>query len=92
MRRGTVHYTSQLRDAFAGEHRRNNVTGTDPVWQSQREYAFRDSLGDCFAARRTTLAGALATGSTGAGCPGGLNRMLWFVRPDGSPENMGWTP
>lgn len=92
LRRGAERYTSQLRDAFSGEHRRNNVTGTDPVWQSQREYAFRDSLGDCFAARRTTVAGALATASTGVGCPGGINRMSWFVRPDGSPENMGWVP
>ena len=90
--RGAVNYTSTLRDEFAGEHLRNNVVGTDPIWRSKRTYSFRDSLGDCFVAHRTTIAGAMATASTGGGCPGGVNRMLWFVRPDGSPENLGWVP
>jgi hypothetical protein len=91
-RRGAVQYASQLRDHFTGRRLHDEVAGTDVPWRSTRTYSFADSLGDCYRTKRSTNAGVLTFAATGGGCPGGVNSMLWYVRPDGSPENMGWVP
>lgn len=90
--RGAVHYTSQLRDHFTGRRLHDAVAGTDIPWRSTRTYSFANSLGDCYRTKRTTNAGALTLAVTGGGCPGGVNSVSWFARPDGSPENLGWVP
>jgi hypothetical protein len=91
-RRGAVTYASKLRDHFTGRRMHDEVAGTDVPWRSTHTYSFADSLGDCYRTKRSTNAGALTLGVTGGGCPGGVNSVLWFVRPDGSPDNMGWVP
>ena len=94
--RGATHYTTALRDHFAGRHAREFLGPDGPYvesdWSSQRDYVFLDTLGGCYTAARLTTAGALTGSSTGAGCPGGVNNNAWYTRPDGSPENMGWAP
>lgn len=94
--RGPTHYTTALRDHFAGRHTRDaGPPGGEDIesdWSSQRDYVFLDSLGGCYTAARLTTSGALTGSSTGAGCPGSVNTNAWYTRPDGSPENMGWAP
>lgn len=92
LRRGAVHYASQLRDHFTGRRLHDDIAGTDVPWRSTRTYSFADSLGGCYRTKRSTDAGILSLAVTGGGCPGGVNSVQWFVRPDGSPENMGWGP
>ncbi|WP_445145339.1 peptide-N4-asparagine amidase [Dyella sp. Tek66A03] len=55
--------------------------------QSAQAFAFHDSLGGCYRTSLTTQAGALASYTTGQGCPDHRNRVSWFAHPDGSPES-----
>ncbi|KGQ19775.1 Peptide-N(4)-(N-acetyl-beta-glucosaminyl)asparagine amidase [Lysobacter dokdonensis DS-58] len=87
--RGATRYSSALRDHFYAQRYRNFLTSTDTAWRSQRDYAFIDSLASCFTARRESTMGVLTLSTTGVGCPGGVNDVIWHARPDGSPEMMG---
>ncbi|WP_267225662.1 peptide-N4-asparagine amidase [Dyella silvae] len=55
--------------------------------QSAQKFAFRDTLGGCYRTALTTQSGALASYTTGSGCPDGNNRVSWFAHPDGSPDS-----
>ena len=55
--------------------------------QSAQTFAFRDTLGSCYRAAVTAQAGAVASYTTGKGCPDNANRVSWFAHPDGSPDS-----
>ena len=54
--------------------------------QSAQNFAYTDSLLGCYKASLTTSAGALASFTSGKGCPANMNRVSWFAHPDGSPD------
>lgn len=54
---------------------------------SAQKFAFRDTLGGCYRTALTTQSGALASYTSGNGCPDGNNRVSWFAHPDGSPDS-----
>lgn len=62
--------------------------------QSTQAFLFNDSLGGCYRTDVSSFGGAVSGYTTGTGCPGRQNRVLWFSHPDGSPENgnavLGW--
>jgi Peptide N-acetyl-beta-D-glucosaminyl asparaginase amidase A len=53
--------------------------------QAAQTFAFDDSLGDCYRGSVTSANNVVTAYSTGQGCPGRQNRVLWFTHPDGSP-------
>lgn len=87
---GTFYYRSDMYDLFQGRQSRDFIADTRTGWRGQRNYIFRDTLGDCYTAARTAVDGGLATTTTGIGCPGDSNSMEWYVHPDGSPDDLGW--
>lgn len=70
-----------------------NYTGHGGQASTQR-YVFRDSLGGCYRSELSSQAGVVTADTSGKGCPGGNNRVLWFTHPDASPDNgstvLGW--
>jgi hypothetical protein len=54
---------------------------------SVQSFQFSDSLGGCYHAELTDLAGKLLTYTTGLGCPNSINHTEWFSHPDGSPDS-----
>jgi len=88
-------------------HVSNTVDGTDTMdldanfnitghtgQQGTQAFAFRDSLGGCYRSSVASSNNAVTAYTSGAGCPGGNNRVYWFTHPDGSPYNgnaiLGW--
>jgi hypothetical protein len=53
--------------------------------QTTQNFTFKDSLGSCYSGSVSSADNAVTAYSTGQGCPGGQNRVLWFTHPDGSP-------
>lgn len=62
--------------------------------QSSQTFTFGDSLGGCYRSSVGSASGTVTSYTSGAGCPGGNNRVYWFTHPDGSPDNgsalFGW--
>ncbi|WP_232823666.1 peptide-N4-asparagine amidase [Dyella sp. C9] len=63
-----------------------NITG-HAGQQSAQRFDFGDSRGGCYRTSLTTQSGALASYSTGKGCPDQQNRVSWLAHPDGSPDS-----
>jgi hypothetical protein len=55
--------------------------------QGAQTFAFHDTPGGCYRTALTTQGGALASYTTGRGCPDRSNRVSWFAHPDGSPDS-----
>jgi hypothetical protein len=53
--------------------------------QTTQDFTFKDSLGSCYSGSVSSADNAVTAYTTGQGCPGGQNRVLWFTHPDGSP-------
>ena len=53
--------------------------------QATQSFAFDDSLGDCYRGNVSSANNVVTAYSSGQGCPGRQNRVLWFTHPDGSP-------
>ncbi|WP_329741925.1 peptide-N4-asparagine amidase [Dyella sp. A6] len=53
---------------------------------STQAFAFHDSLGSCYRASVASAGGVVTAYNSGRGCPDGINHVLWFTHPDGSPS------
>jgi hypothetical protein len=53
--------------------------------QATQTFAFSDSLGGCYRGSVSSANNVVTAYSSGQGCPGQQNRVLWFTHPDGSP-------
>lgn len=82
-------YYSQWEDVFTGERAHSWDPEVDSVWQSHRNYVYRDSRCSCYAKELSMQDGIVTNVDVGARC-GGDNHVRRFARPDGSPVSMGW--
>lgn len=61
---------------------------------STQAFAFHDSLGGCYRTDVASSGGVVTAYTSGKGCAGGYNHVLWFSHPDGSPgfgrSLLGW--
>ena len=53
--------------------------------QATQTFAFDDSLGGCYRSSVSSANNAVTAYSSGQGCAGRQNHVLWFTHPDGSP-------
>jgi hypothetical protein len=53
------------------------------------EYGYTDNRDSCYDAALEAVQGTVEL-MRGVGCPGGVNNVRWFARPDGEPESLGW--
>lgn len=59
---------------------------------STQQFVFRDTWGSCYQASVESAGGVLTGYAQGQGCPGGRNHLVWFSRPDGSPDSRELAP
>jgi len=87
-----AHYSTRLDERF-GSHNYRRFGGDDPsVWEGRyaSEYGYTDNRASCYDAALEWEVGGEVETIRGAGCPGGVNSVRWFARPDGEPESLGW--
>jgi hypothetical protein len=53
--------------------------------QATQTFAFGDSLGGCYRSSVSSANNVVTAYSSGQGCPGRQNQVLWLTHPDGSP-------
>lgn len=82
-RAGLVRYLTDLDDVF-------DAIRTGTIWKSSAQYSFDDNLGSCYQSALTTHDGSVDARVQGVGCAHRLNRVRWFVHPDGSTDNLDW--
>jgi hypothetical protein len=78
---------------FDATVRTTAYTGTDfnPfTWYSSASYAYTDNRDGCIGNAVTTNEGETTASSSGIACPGSIDFVRWFTRPDGAPESLGW--
>lgn len=90
-RPGVTRYYVRLRHEARTRYNTPAAPGVPIEWTNSQSYLFRDSYGSCHRTDTTAIDGALATYQEGLECPDGRNRLFWASRPDGSPDNLGWT-
>lgn len=57
---------------------------------STQNFAFTDSLGDCYRAEVQAVGGKVSSFTQGQGCGTNTKPLHWFVHPHGSPDSFGW--
>jgi hypothetical protein len=100
IRQGYRQHTEEGVDGFAlySANVDNHVDGSDTLvltpsysivshsgQQATQKFAFDDSLGGCYRGSVSSANNVVTAYSSGQGCPGQQNRVLWFTHPDGSP-------
>lgn len=90
-RPGVARYYSRLRHEARNRYDMPASPGVPSEWSGSQSYLFRDSYGSCHRTDTTASGGALTGYQEGLECPDGRNRLFWAARPDGSPDNVGWT-
>ncbi|WP_396614758.1 peptide-N4-asparagine amidase [Lysobacter soli] len=88
-RPGVAPYSARLRHETGLTYAADGA-GNPTQWQGYQRYVFADSCDSCHRVSLATQGGALSGYVSGAGCPGGVNRLFWAARPDGSPGEMRW--
>lgn len=85
-----AHYGTRLDERFSNYLYRRFDQATS-VYDSRHasEYGYTDNRGSCYDAALISAQGTVEP-IRGAGCPGGVNNVRWFARPDGEPESLGW--
>jgi hypothetical protein len=86
-----AHYSTRLDERLGSYFHSRYGGGVPEIWESRSasEYGYTDNRGSCYDAVLETLQGTEEL-IRGAGCPGGVNSVRWFARPDGEPESLGW--
>jgi hypothetical protein len=86
---GLEHFTTHTASGF-----HSVLQGGDsipnPLWQSSTTREYNDNFGSCYRAEMASDKGVITGSSTGKGCPGGQDWVIWFAHPDGSPDNLDW--
>jgi hypothetical protein len=90
-RRNIVRYDTELHNHFANTFasiEQGNTFSSDS--NTAQTFRFVDNRGSCYedAVSLTTTGGR--SYASGIDCPGGVNSVRWFARPDGAPESIGW--
>ncbi|HJR72870.1 MAG TPA: hypothetical protein VJ806_04450 [Luteimonas sp.] len=85
-----AHFGAQLAERFEDYAYRKfdqNTSVSDRRLAS--EYGYTDNRGSCYDAALISEQGTVEV-IRGAACPGGVNNVKWYARPDGEPESLGW--
>lgn len=90
-RPGIARYYVRLRHEARNRYDTSLAPGVPEDWSGTQSYLFRDSYGSCHRTDTSASNGALTAYQEGLECPDGRNRLFWASRPDGSPDNLGWT-
>jgi hypothetical protein len=89
-RRNIARYDTELHNHFASifESFEQGNTFTSQA-NSAQTFRFFDNRGSCY--DEAVAAGPDGRSyEAGESCPGGVNHVRWFARPDGAPESLGW--
>ena len=89
-RHGLQPYTTQVREAFDGNHRVDPDTDADSNWHAAHTYVFTDNRGSCYQKAVLTQDGSLDDTATGMDCPNDTNHVRWYAHPDGSADGLSW--
>lgn len=85
-----AHYSTRLDERFSDDaHLRFGDIPTIVDNHHASEYGYTDNRGSCYDAALLSEQGTVEL-IRGAECPGGVNNVRWFARPDGEPESLGW--
>lgn len=85
-----AHYSTRLDERFSDyAYLRFDETTSTSDYRHASEYGYTDNRGSCYDAALVSEQGTVEV-IRGAACPGGVNNVRWFARPDGEPESLGW--
>lgn len=83
-------FGTQLDERFGDyAYRRFDQNTSTSERRHASEYGYTDNRGSCYDAALESEQGTVEV-IRGAACPGGVNNVKWYARPDGEPESLGW--
>jgi len=88
-RRNIARYVTAMHDTFEGLAETHLADGQfSSHAEAAQGFLFEDNRGSCY--DRMVAWDAGRSSVSGTSCPGGVNSVRAFARPDGSPESLGW--
>ena len=91
-RSNVAQFRTRHDQAFDGAVATSEVTGdfNPHTFSSTASFTYSDNRGGCFGDAVTTNEGVRTGYASGIGCPGGVDFVRWFTKPDGAPDSLGW--